>query len=275
MSMHPHPIPAIPEETARVARAILPQGNVYLQMRDELGTLYQDEDFRDLFPSRGQPAEVPWRLALVTLMQYAEGLTDRQEALAVRTRIDWKYVLSLELTDSGFDFSVLSGFRGRLLAHGAERRLFDRLLEQFRERGWRKRARQATHRLDACAGCYSHAAPAGMCRGNDASRTQRAFQRLLPPGSWSTWTPSGPSGMRNASVIFACPKRPRREWRWLKPLGLMGVGCWNTSTQRPTFPGWPNWKRSKRCGGCGFSTIMRASKARPGALMTNCLPQRC
>ncbi len=145
MSMHPHPIPAIPEETARVARAILPQGNVYLQMRDELGTLYQDEDFRDLFPSRGQPAEVPWRLALVTLMQYAEGLTDRQAADAVRTRIDWKYVLSLDLTDSGFDFSVLSEFRGRLLAHGAERRLFDRLVEQFRERGWIKaRGKQRT-----------------------------------------------------------------------------------------------------------------------------------
>jgi transposase len=145
MSMHPHPIPAIPEETARVARAILPQGNVYLQMRDELGTLYQDEDFRDLFPSRGQPAAAPWRLALVTLMQYAEGLTDRQAADAVRTRIDWKYVLSLELTDSGFDFSVLSEFRGRLLAHGAERRLFDRLLEQFRARGWIKaRGKQRT-----------------------------------------------------------------------------------------------------------------------------------
>ena len=104
MSMHPHPIPVIPEETARVARAILPQGNVYLLMRDELGTLYQDEDFRDVFPSRGQPAAVPWRLALVTLMHYAEGLTDRQAADAVRTRIEWKYVLSLELTDSGFDF---------------------------------------------------------------------------------------------------------------------------------------------------------------------------
>jgi transposase len=145
MSLHPQPIPAIPEEPARVARAVLPQGNVYLQMRDELGTLYTDEDFRDLFPRRGQPAEAPWRLALVTLMQYAEGLTDRQEALAVRTRIDWKYVLSLELTESGFDFSVLSEFRSRLLAHGAERRLFDRLLTQFRERGWIKaRGKQRT-----------------------------------------------------------------------------------------------------------------------------------
>lgn len=145
MSMHPEPIPAIPEETDRIARAVLPKGNLFLQMRDELGTLYTDEDFVDLFPSRGQPAEAPWRLALVTLMQYAEGLTDRHAADAVRTRIDWKYVLSLELTDSGFDFSVLSEFRGRLLAHGAERRLFDRLLDICRERGWMKaRGKQRT-----------------------------------------------------------------------------------------------------------------------------------
>jgi transposase len=114
-------------------------------MREELVPLYADEDFRDLFPSRGQPAEAPWRLALVTLMQYAQGLTDRQAALAVRTRIDWKYVLSLELTDPGFDFSVLSEFRGRLLAHGAERRLFDVLLEHCRKRGWIKaRGKQRT-----------------------------------------------------------------------------------------------------------------------------------
>lgn len=79
----------------------------------------QDEDFHDLFPVRGQPAEAPWRLALVTLMQYAEGLTDRQAADAVRTRIDWKYVLSLELTDTGFDFSILSEFRSRLLARAS------------------------------------------------------------------------------------------------------------------------------------------------------------
>jgi transposase len=153
MSMHAQPIPAIPEETACVAQAVLPEGNVWLQMRDELGTVYEDTDFQDLFSSRGQPAEAPWRLALVTLMQYAEGLTDRQAADAVRTRIDWKYALSLELTDSGFDFSILSEFRGRLLAHGAERRLFDRLLDLCRGRGWLKaRGKQrtdATHVLAA------------------------------------------------------------------------------------------------------------------------------
>ena len=88
MSLHPQPIPAIPEETIRVAHAILPKGNVWMQMRDELATVYEDQDFADLFPSRGQPAEAPWRLALVTVMQYGEGLTDRQAADAVRTRID-------------------------------------------------------------------------------------------------------------------------------------------------------------------------------------------
>ena len=84
--MHPQPIPAIPEETVQVARAVLPQGNVFLRMRDELGTLYTDADFRDLFPTRGQPAEVPWRLALITLMQYAEGLT-------VNCLIQWRQIL--------------------------------------------------------------------------------------------------------------------------------------------------------------------------------------
>jgi transposase len=91
MSLHPQAIPPIPEETARVAHAVLPHGSLYLQMRDTLGTLYQDHDFLDLFPTHGQPAEAPWRLALVTILQYAEGLTDRQAADAVRTRIDWKY----------------------------------------------------------------------------------------------------------------------------------------------------------------------------------------
>jgi transposase len=119
-------------------KAVLPQGNTSMQMRDELGKLYQDQNFLDLFSRRGQAAEAPWRLALATIMQYAEGLTDRQAADAVRTRIDWKYALSLELTDPGFDFSVLSEFRSRLLATGAERRLFELLLEQFRARGWIK-----------------------------------------------------------------------------------------------------------------------------------------
>ena len=135
MSLHPSAIPPVPEETARVAHAAFPKGNRYLQMRDVLGTIYTDELFADLYPSHGQPAAAPWRLALVTVFQFAEGLSDRQAAEAVRARIDWKYALALELTDTGFDASVLSEFRSRLVAHGASERLLGELLEQFKARG--------------------------------------------------------------------------------------------------------------------------------------------
>src|SRR5688500_14056341 len=99
MSLPQRVMGSIPEETGRVARAAFPKGNKYLQMRDELGSIYTDEMFADLYPKDGQPAIRPWRLALVTVMQFAETLTDRQAAEAVRDRIAWKYVLGLELTD--------------------------------------------------------------------------------------------------------------------------------------------------------------------------------
>jgi transposase len=84
MSLHPEPIEPVPAETARVARAAFPRGNVCLQIRDVMGSIYVDEDFVDLFPRRGQAAEAPWRLALVTVLQFTEGLSDRQAANAVR-----------------------------------------------------------------------------------------------------------------------------------------------------------------------------------------------
>src|SRR5712692_2195432 len=201
MSMHPQPIPAIPEETARVAHGVLPQGNTYMQMRDELGALYQDEDFQDLFPQRGQSAEAPWRLALVTIMLYAEGLTDRQAADAVRTRIDWKYTLSLELTDSGFDFSVLSEFRSRLLANGAERRLFDLLLERCRKRGWIKA--RGKHELipRMCWQLFARSVAWNVWEKRCVTHSM-SWRKSLPIGFSSRWTLSGQSGIRNASAIF-------------------------------------------------------------------------
>ncbi|HEX2172781.1 MAG TPA: IS1182 family transposase [Dehalococcoidia bacterium] len=145
MSLQPQPIGPIPEETARVARAAFPKGNVYMQMRDALGTVYDDASFAALFATRGRPAEAPWRLALVTVRQFAEGLSDRQAAEAVRGRSDWKYALGLELTDPGFDFSVLSEFRQRLVAGAAEHLVLDRLLTACRARGLlRARGRQRT-----------------------------------------------------------------------------------------------------------------------------------
>lgn len=125
----------VPDQTAQVARAIFPKGNPVMRLYDDLHRVVADRDFADLFPARGRPAEAPVRLALATLLQFMEGLTDRQAADAVRTRIDWKYLLCLELTDVGFDHTVLSEFRTRLLAHGAESRLFDAILELARGRG--------------------------------------------------------------------------------------------------------------------------------------------
>jgi transposase len=92
MSLQPQTICPVPEETARVARAAYPKGNVYMRFRDILGTIYDDEIFTSVFPHCGQSAEAPWRLALVSVMQFMEGLSDRQAAEAVQGRIDWKYI---------------------------------------------------------------------------------------------------------------------------------------------------------------------------------------
>jgi transposase len=132
MSLRPQPMPPIPAETARVVHAAFPKGHPYLKMRDTFDALFQDEQFAALFPTRGQPAEAPWRLALVTLLQFAENLSDAQAVDAVRSRIDWKALLSLELTDPGFDASVLCEFRTRLIEGSAEALLFETLLERFR-----------------------------------------------------------------------------------------------------------------------------------------------
>ena len=145
MSLHPEPIDPVPEHTVRVARAAFPKGNPYLRLRDEMGPIFQDDDFQDLYAHEGQPGLSPWRLAWVTILQFRETLSDRQAAEAVRARIDWKYLLGLDLTDPGFDFSVLSEFRDRLLAGSAEERLLDKLLERCQEQGWLKsRGQQRT-----------------------------------------------------------------------------------------------------------------------------------
>src|ERR671932_2045722 len=136
MSLRPEPIGEIPAETVRVARAAFPKGTVITRLRDE---------FRNLYPTRGQPGLAPWRLALVTVFQFLEHLSDRQAADAVRARIDWKYALGLELTDPGFHFGALAEFRARLVAGGAEHLLLDRMLERFKARGLVKaRGKQRT-----------------------------------------------------------------------------------------------------------------------------------
>jgi transposase len=145
MSLHSPLAYAIPEQTSLVAHAAFPKGNPYMQMRDTLGPIYTNPEFAALFPKLGQPAEAPAQLALSTIMQFAEGLSDAQAADAVRARIDWKYALALELTDPGFDSSVLCEFRQRLIAGNAELLLFETMLTLFRAQGLLKaKGRQRT-----------------------------------------------------------------------------------------------------------------------------------
>jgi len=133
MSLQSASIYTVPEQTSRVARAAFPQSSRCIRLYDQLGTIFEDQDFADLFPKSGQPGQSPFRLALVTVLQFLEGLSDRNAAEAVRGRIDWKYLLCMELEDPGFDYSVLCEFRSRLLEGGVERRLFDKVLSVLRE----------------------------------------------------------------------------------------------------------------------------------------------
>jgi transposase len=145
MSMNPHGLEPIPEETRLLVQRLCPKGTMVTQLRDALGPIYSDEHFAHLFPKRGRPAEAPWRLALVTVLQALEGLTDRQAADAVRTRIDWLYALALPLDEPGFDYSILTDFRQRLLAAQAQDLILEPILHLSRERGWLKaRGKQRT-----------------------------------------------------------------------------------------------------------------------------------
>ena len=191
MSLRPQqPIPLVPDDTARVARAGFRRGNPCLILRDRLGTLFMDADFADLYPKRGQPAYASWRLALVTLLQFREGLSDRQAAEAVRARIDWKYLLALDLADPGFDRSVLCECRGRLLDNDAVSRLLARVLDAAREDGLLKaRGRQrpdSTHVLAAIRPLNRVELVAETLRAtlNDIAAVAPDWLRALAPPAW-------------------------------------------------------------------------------------------
>jgi transposase len=104
-------------------------------IRGRLGQWLEDEQFAAAFGVRGKPGLPPSRLALVTVLQRTENLTDRGAADAVRARIDWKYLLGLALDDPGFDHSVLAEFRDRVAAHGLEQAVLDALLARLAAEG--------------------------------------------------------------------------------------------------------------------------------------------
>ena len=145
MSLYPWPIFEVPEETIRIAQAAFPKSNIYIRIREKFGVFFKDEQFASLFSHRGQPAYSPWRLALVSVVQFMENLSDRQVAEAIRGRIDLKYLLGLELDDAGFHYSVLTEFRQRLVIGSMEQELLDTILGVLSEHGLlNKRGKQRT-----------------------------------------------------------------------------------------------------------------------------------
>jgi len=178
----------IPEPTAQVARAAFPKGNPYMRMRDALGPIYTNPAFTHLFPKPGQPAEAPAQLALVTIMQFAEGLSDEQTATAVRGRIDWKYALALELTDPGFDASILCEFRKRLIVGNAELLLFDTMLTLFRDQGLIKvKGRQRTDSTHVLAAI--HVLNRLECVGESLRHALNVLA-TAHPGWLTSWVPT-------------------------------------------------------------------------------------
>ena len=268
MSLHPHVIVPVPEETARVARAAFPKGHPYLTFRDTLGTIFQDEDFSALFPLRGQPGLSPSRLALVTILQFRENLVDRQAAEAVRARIDWKYLLSLELTDPGFDYSVLSAFRDRLLAGSAEELLLDKLLERCRALGVLKARGQqrtdSTHVLAAVRVLNRLELVAETLRAALNELATVAPEWLAAGRLWS-----GMNAMASALRMPVCLGRKRPVRATLRWSARMGLPCWMPSRRpRPQrrcarLPALPRcaetWQRHyERTVGTGTTTKKRA-----------------
>ena len=148
MSLKPQPPREMPAELAALGAQLLPPESPYRLVGEVLYAKYKDEDYADLYPAEGQPGLSPVDLAFVTAFQFLEDLPDRAAAAAVRLRLDWKYALHLPLGYTGFNFSVLSEYRARLIAHGAEARVFEALLADLVTLGLlKRRGRQRTDSL--------------------------------------------------------------------------------------------------------------------------------
>jgi transposase len=138
----------MPKDLAELGSKLLPPSSPYRLVGEQLYEQYDEAEFADLYHVEGKPGLSPVLLSFVTAFQYLEGLSDREAAAAVRLRLDWKYALHLPLDYAGFNYSVLSEYRDRVLAHQAEARLFDRLIEQLQGLGLiKQRGRQRTDSL--------------------------------------------------------------------------------------------------------------------------------
>ena len=241
--------------------------NPLLKLRDELSGIFRDEDFADLFPKLGQPGLPPWRLALVTVLQFRENLPDRQAAEAVRARIDWKYLLALELDDPGFDHSVLCEFRARLLEGGAGEHLLHRLLEACQARGLLKaRGRQrtdATHVL---------AAIRVLNRLELVGETLRAALNELAAAAPDWLRGAAPRAWYERYARRVEDDRLPRSAAEREAYAPSPCSTGSTSPRRPRPCA--GCRRSRCCGGCGRATSRGTVARLPGTAASGSGPRR-
>jgi transposase len=224
--------------TARVARAAFPKGTLAIRIRDALGPLFADEEFAGMFGVRGRPGLSPGQLALVSVLQYAENLSDRQAADAVRGRIEWKYALGLDLDDPGFDFTALSGFRARLVAHGQEEHILELLLERLTELGFlRSGGRQRTDSTHVLGAVRS------LNRVEFVGEVMRSALNALAaaaPGWLAAWAPVAWQERYGQRVdTYRLPDGEAGRDAWQQQVGVDGYEL----LQRICDPAAPAWLR--------------------------------
>ncbi|MCX5215477.1 transposase [Kitasatospora sp. NBC_00240] len=228
----------VPELTARVVRASFPKGTLAIRLREALGPLFEDESFAEAFPVRGRPAISPGALALVSVLQFAEGLSDRQAADQVRARMDWKFLLGLELDDPGFDFTVLGDFRARLIGHGLEERLLGLVLERISGLGLlRAGGRQRTDST------HVFAAVRTLNRMEFVGETLRAALEALAAAApqWLAGHITAAWAERYGARIdsYRFPKGENVRQKWAEQVGRDGF----TLLEAAFTPGAPGWLR--------------------------------
>ncbi|KPI01857.1 hypothetical protein OK006_7877 [Actinobacteria bacterium OK006] len=238
MSLESRDDRGVPELTARVVRAAFPKGTLAVRVREALGPLFEDESFAEAFAKRGRPAVSPGALALVSVLQYAEGLTDRQVADQVRARMDWKFLLGLELDDPGFDFSVLSDFRARLIEHGLEEKVLDLVLERISALGLlRSGGRQRTDSTHVLAAVRT------LNRMEFVGETLRAALEALAVAApdWLSGLVTADWAKRYGARVdsYRFPKGENVRAQWAEQVGRDGF----TVLEAVHAPGAPCWLR--------------------------------
>ena len=234
MSLPPRTRYDSPEETARVANACLPHAHPSWRLSDALGPILQDHDCAALFPTRGQPAVAPGRLALISLLQFAENLSDRQAAQAVRSRIAWKYLLGLELPDTGCDHTGLSELRPRLVQHDAVTQLCESLLHQLQALGLlQARGRQRTDSTQVLAAISAFkrlelVGEAMRAALHSLAEAAPVWLRMPMPPEWDTRY-----GARRED--YRLPKDKAKRQALAQTMGADGV-TWLRAVYAPTAP---------------------------------------